>query len=310
MNSKIGISIIVCNYKGSLEDILFTLKSSIHQKGIEYEVLFCDDGSDNCHINEIFDFIKANNVKNCRLLLNDKNVGTVKNILNGVKEATYDFVKPIGVGDSFYSETTCRDVVNFMRTNSLDISFSDAVYFTNDASNTNVHNFAQPAVRDIYNLETLDREKIIKNLLLYRDFFLGATLFYKKDRFEQYLKKFENKIIYEEDIINIASIIEGAKIARFPHYGVFYEFSGGITNNRSSFIDKLNKDTKTLFGYVKDHTDIPYRVKAYELCDFYTSKIKKVVKSPSSLFFKLKAKKAINEKKDEVSFAFFENCRG
>ena len=310
MNSKIGISIIVCNYKGSLKDILFTLKSSALQKGIEYEILFCDDGSNNCYINEIFDFLKNNNIQNCRFLLNDKNVGTVKNILNGVKEATYDIVKPIGVGDSFYSETTCCDVVEFMKKNSLDISFCDAVYFTEGEAGINVHNFAQPAVRDIYDLEALDKDKITKDLLLYRDFFLGATLFYKKERFEQYLRKFENKIIYEEDIISIASIIEGAEIARFPHYGIFYEFSGGITNNRSSFIDKLNNDTKTLFEYVKNNSDIPYRQKAFELCDFYTSKVKKVIKSPSSLVFKLKAKKAINKKKESVDFSFFEKCRG
>ena len=306
-DSKNCISVLLCTFNSKLEDVFFTLNSILGQKSIDLEVIVCDDASKENHKEEIISYFKDKNFTNYQLSIQKENAGTVKNLLAGLELAKYDYVKPIGAGDTFYKEETCNDVVSFMKENELKLCFVDAVYFNFNNNQLNIVNHSQPMVRDIYNIESFNLDTIKKNLLFYGDYILGASLFYKKELFHDYLDKFKDKVIYEEDILSVAEIAEGNKIARYPGYGVFYEFGSGISTKNNSFNQKLINDTSKVLEYLSLERNEKYAKKGLKLL-----RAKKALKpfiSPSFVFFKLKAKKVNKQVKPEPQLDFFNSCK-
>lgn len=309
-----GLSILICNYNGSLEDIIFTLNSSIRQKGVPFEVLFCDDGSKENHEKEVLEFFKKNNFKDYVMLCHKENKGTVQNIYDGLKHSKYPYIKTIGTGDAFYAPETCKEVVDFMIENNLDYCFGDGVYFFDDKKEIKTFNLNQPAILDVYNKETLNKDRIIKNLMIYNDFILGAALFAKKDILLSYFDKMNQLIIYEEDAIITTSIVDGANIMRYPNYCVYYEYGSGIsTNPNPKFIALLYKDKLELFKYISENCNSKYSKKALKLAKVEGSskkdKMKRTLICPSKLIFKMKCKKANNDAKPEYNFDFYRSCK-
>lgn len=309
-NSKSGISIIVCNYNAKISDIFFTLSSCIKQVNVDFEVIFADDGSKDNHEKEILEFFKRHCFKKYQMLCHPANKGTVQNIYDALKNASYPYIKTIGSGDAFYNEKSCSDVISFMIENKLDYCFGDGVYFFGDKE----FNLNQPAILDCYNKETLDKDKIIKNLMIYNDFILGAALFAKKKTLLKYFDLMNEKIVYEEDAIITTSIADGASIMRFPGYCVFYEYGSGIsTSPNIEFVKKLYKDKLELFKYIETNYPNKYSKKALKLAmvegNSKKDKIKRILICPSKLSFKLKANKATKIQKEKADFAFLKSCR-
>lgn len=310
MNMTTGISIIICNYNATLSDILLTISSAIKQKDINFEILFCDDCSKTNYKDEISSFFKKHNFKDYKFLISESNQGTVKNFLNGVQNAKYDYVKPIGCGDLFYNEKVCADIVSFMKENKLHLAFCDAVYFTKENDEMNTYNRSQPFIKDIYSLGKQNYKAIFHNLMLYHDFILGASLFYEKNKCLEYLEKFSGKVIYEEDIINVVSIAEGSKVAYYPQYGIFYEYSGGVSKpSNTSFRDKLDNDTLTVISYIKENINKRIGKKSAQLMLARKhGNLAMFLRYPKIYFFKKKCQKVLKENKPTPSFTFFNYC--
>lgn len=314
MQKELGISIIVCNYNADLSSILFTLASCIKQTECDFEVLYCDDGSKNNFEKEIIAFFSKHKFSNYKMLCLEKNAGTVQNIFNGLKNSTFNFVKTIGAGDVFYSPTICKEVVSYMLENNLDYCFGDGVYFYDDGKDIRLFNLNEPAIQKPYNKDTLNRETIIKNLMIYNDFILGAALFAKKDTYIKYYEMMASKVKYEEDAIITASIIDGAKILRFPHYCVCYEYGTGIsTNSNTEFQKLLFKDKYELSKYIHEHFTNRYSKKALKIASIQGNskkdKIKRVLICPSKICFKSKSKKALKVTKPQPDFGFYKTCK-
>ena len=307
-----GVSILVCSYNASLSDILTTINSAIKQKGIETEIIFCDDCSKNNYFNEIFDYCKKVGYRNILFNFNERNVGTVRNLLGGDRLAKYDYVKAIGAGDAFYDENTCSKVIDYMIDNKLDYCFTDAVYFYGDQ----VFNVRQPVITDIYDIKTLDKDRIIKNLAINADYILGASIFVKRDVFSNYLEQFAGKVIYEEDVLLIAGVCDGRKIAHYPHYGVYYEYGAGIsTNVNSDFRKLLVKDTMNLFEYLAKSSGNEYCKKGYEMrlkgMGGYekVSIFKKLLFARGRFDFITKSRLVKKTPKEKPNFAFYKACK-
>ena len=296
-NTNQGISIIVCNYNAPLDQILFTLESCVRQKECEFEILFCDDGSKVNYEADILEYFKKKGFKNYVMLCHKVNKGTVQNIYDGIKHSKYPYIKTIGSGDAFYNETSCKDVLSFMIENDLDYCFGDGVYFFEDERGIKEFNLNQPNLLSMYNKETYNHDSIVKNLMIYNDFILGAALFDKKETLLKYFDLMNEKIIYEEDAIITTSIVEGAKIMRYPSYCVYYEYGSGIsTSPNIEFIKKLYKDKLELFKYIDEHSNSKYSKKALKLAKIEGNskkdQIKRTLKCPSKIGYKLKCKKA------------------
>ena len=201
-----------------------------------------------------------------------------------------------------------------MMNNNLDYCFGDAVYFHAEEKDIKTFNLNQPAILSVYNKETLNQDKIIKNLMIYNDFILGAALFAKKDILLSYFDKMNNLIVYEEDAIITTSIVDGARIMRYPNYCVYYEYGSGIsTSLNPAFTALLYKDKLELFKYIYENCQSKYAKKALKLAkvegNSKKDKIKRTIICPSKLTFKMKCKKMNNIAKPEYNFDFYKICK-
>ena len=306
-----GISLIVCAYNSKLEDILFTFESILRQKDISFEIIFCDDGSKSIFENEIIKYFQDKKFNNYKLIYNKTNQGTVKNILSGLVYAQYSFTKVIGSGDALYNEFTLKDIVSFMKKNELDYCFSDAVYFYQDTELL-TFNVRQPALLTPY--DKYDKNYILKNLMIYNDFILGAAIFSRTETLKVDFNLLKDAIVYEEDAIVTASIIKGSKIAHFPHYGVYYEYGSGVsTSKNSKFSMLLYKDKESLFGYINESMPSTLSKKALKIAhilgDTKNAKIKRLLLCPSKLIFKSKVNKANKIEKEKVNYNYYNICK-
>lgn len=103
MNGKISVLVLIYNNIGKIED---TLKTISMQKDVDIEVLLCDDCSNNYPAEVLQTYAKRfTSAKNIEIIphRNINNVGTVRNIIDGIKRSTGDYIKIIAA-DDFYPD--------------------------------------------------------------------------------------------------------------------------------------------------------------------------------------------------------------
>ena len=79
----IDISIIIVTYNSKWFELKATIKSVLMQKGINYEIIFADDGSKIKWNEKIREYVKGD--YNYCFADSNINVGTVSNIINALK---------------------------------------------------------------------------------------------------------------------------------------------------------------------------------------------------------------------------------
>ena len=100
------ISAVVITYK-EFSYVYETLDSIFAQDYPAIEIVLTDDGSPNFPEEELRTYIeshKGENIVGYVLAHSDENVGTVKNINNGIRRASGDFIKIIAGDDAYYDE--------------------------------------------------------------------------------------------------------------------------------------------------------------------------------------------------------------
>ena len=113
------LSIVVLSYRnGSL--LKETIDSILSQDYPEIEIVICDDASPNFSREEISDYIskkKRANIKNIRIIENETNQGTVKNLNNGIKAASGAFIKAIAGDDCIANGDVFSRQTNYLKVN-------------------------------------------------------------------------------------------------------------------------------------------------------------------------------------------------
>ena len=304
-----GLSIIVCNYNSSLESVFLTLSSSLLQKDIPYEIIFCDDASKDNHKKEIVSFFKKHDFRDYKLCLSPNNSGTVINILNGLHEAKYRYCKYIGSGDLFYDSRSLKDAVDFFEKYDCDFITAKCCYFYDVDGDIKTFNMANPVDYRPYEPNRYKPNKIKKRLLLDGDFCLGASIYAKTEVALNMLEHFRNKIIYSEDSALIYECFKGSKIMYLNSYNVLYEYGSGIsTNQNNSFLEKIRKDNLVAFNEIGELSLDKKARKIYKkyqkLCN--AGKLKKLICNPSMYLLRNKRK---HIKKDKPNLEFLKLCK-
>ena len=120
MQAKRGlVSVIILSYK-QFAYIYETIDSVLLQDYPAIEIVIADDGSPNFPQNEIVSYIEKNkrdNIQGYTLLHDGVNVGTVKNINNGIKHSSGEFIKIIAGDDTFYDGKVFSTQVEFLEKN-------------------------------------------------------------------------------------------------------------------------------------------------------------------------------------------------
>ncbi len=291
-------TILIVNYNPVWSKLIVTLESILRQSFKDYEIVVSDDGSkDNC-----FDKLKAyfeeRGFTNYRLVSHEKNQGTVKNLIDGLKHSQGKYVRDFGPGDAFYKENTLQNVYDFLEENQYEACFGLMKgYCVSEQGNISFVDFLHPF--DIEAYRKNDRERIAKNLILYRDNASGACTCYTRDYYLEYLEKIEGTVIYAEDIFQLMSGLDGREMRLFPDYLVWYEADTGVsTKKKSSFSKRLEQDVDRFYEMLhREYADNSYvkrqmKVhKFYKISNLYVRSLLRMFVNPDSVRYILNHRK-------------------
>ena len=291
----IKVSIVVVTYNSDWEKLRLTINSILIQKNINYEIIFCDDGSKVKHNEKICEYLK----NKCIYHFSDsnKNVGTVKNILNGVKKSVGKYIKVISPGDCFYDEfSLCEWTMNAENNNTI-LSFCNSIYYKNVGEKFEIL-YTNSSPRNIYLYDKGNDDKIFVDYLLANDSILGASVLVKKDVFIEYLIEISDKVIYAEDYAIRIMLYDGIKINRFNRTCLWYEYGEGIsTANNKKWNVLLKNDFNEANNLILDREPLNRKInKKYRYLlikykknhPFY--KILKVLLFPSVIIYRINMK--------------------
>lgn len=267
-------SVIVVMYQPKLQKVLLTLQSILQQEFEDFEIVISDDGSEENYFQEIEAFLQQNHFSNYKLVANKKNQGTVKNLLSALEHASGTYVRDFGPGDAFYDEHSLQKIYDFMEKKQLQACFGLMRGYRMTEENTMEYgNFYHPFDIEAYR-KTGNRNRILKNLILYSDNVSGACTCYSREFYVKYLKKIEKYVTYEEDLFQVLSSLEGSFLQMMDEYIVWYEMDDGVsTKKHSKFEELLRQDVERFHEFLyQEHGDNKYVKKRKRLSKFYRIK--------------------------------------
>ncbi|MCR5625339.1 MAG: glycosyltransferase family 2 protein [Lachnospiraceae bacterium] len=245
MDNNIEFSVIVMNYNSSYDQIRKTIDSVLFQERVNFEIIVCDDCSKDNHFGEIDAYLKDKGV-DYKLLGTEVNLGTVKNLLRGLREAKGYYTKHIGAGDMLYAPNTLRSVKNFMERTECDYCFGAMQGYRKTMDG--YESISQYFPRDIVAYRNRDERRIYRNLMVSEDWVSGVSLFSKTEFIYKYMTMLNGRVIYCEDWFTGLAAVDHNLPLYINRYVTLYEIGEGIsTGVNPEFKKKINEDNRNFW---------------------------------------------------------------
>lgn len=253
MENDYLVSVLIASYNPDKERLFLTIKSILLQKEVKFQIVICDDGSEENYFASVEQFFKMKNFMDYSLVSDKENHGTVINIMNGLNVCKGKFVKTISPGDYLYGDLILKDWVNDILKKGALVSYSDAVYYqfedeNNDRKNNKLCLIQAKAIPQNIKKFKKGGEKNRKNYVLVGDVCLGASMLVDREIYIKYLKKIVGKVKYCEDMIFKLMEYDAIKSSWFEGNPVLYEFGTGISTCKTDFwLKRLNADFEAFY---------------------------------------------------------------
>lgn len=299
----IEFSVIVATYNATTEQLKRTFSSVLRQENTELEIIVCDDASRENHFSWIEQFFERKGFRSYRLMDSEENQGTVRNVLRGLKAAEGKYAKLIGAGDLLYCATTLHDVREFMEAEQASCCFGLMQGFYMKEGRPERALRISP--RDIMAYRRMDKEKIVRNLLVSEDWVSGAAIFATTEYYIKYISMLEGNVLYCEDWASALALVDDVYLCLYDRYVVWYEVGEGVsTTPNKAWREKLEKDNEKFWeifdAYAgqegKDLYGRQIRLRkrkklAGKLGGKYMGTIFKAITNPSLLVFEAEARR-------------------
>lgn len=239
------ISVIVVVYNSDLHKLYETLDSIIMQKGISYEVIICDDGSERPLKNELKEYFRVKEFSLYSLIFHETNMGTVANFYSGLEKAKGRYSKVISPGDYFADEYTLRDWALFIKEKNTDWAFSDMYYYhMENGQNTVFRTVNRPQLIKPY-LKN-DKNRCRWNYTVFWDIAIGPAVLGTTAIQLHYCKILKDKgVLYCEDLLWLLAMFYGNVGYYYPKPSIYYECGTGISKRPDpAWKLKLAEDVK------------------------------------------------------------------
>lgn len=243
---KPDVSVIVLTYNADLSELKRTLRSVMLQTGVSYEIVIADDGSKDNLSNEITAFLDESGYTGYKLVLNEENHGTVRNVISGVEKSSGKYIKLISPGDYLYDADSLKNLFDCAEKNEAPLVFGDMLVFDSGKEEfTVLKKSACPNYTDCYKTESYDPDAIKRNYLVVDDHLHGVATFVERNVFEKYLKMIEGKVIFCEDLAYRLMSYFGEKMIYCPCCVAMYGHGGGIsTAGSSKWAERMLNDVR------------------------------------------------------------------
>ena len=243
------ISVIVCCYHPIYEKLIKTLISIENQKGVDFDIVVADDGSDQDFFAEVKTWAKEHHFTNIQYHKNEVNQGTVLNIRNAIPFCQSDYIKTISPGDFLFDEYSLAYYLEGFQKYNATIVTGKSVFFDEQYH-------ILPTLYPQF-AKSLTKKYQSRNFLAYDESFVGASLAFKKEYLSSGLEEFKGivRLLEDKPLVN-KCILENKTIYVSPKVLVWYEFGNGVTTSKTLSKSILN-DLDHYFEYLS-HTDNKY----------------------------------------------------
>lgn len=252
MQDSTDISVVVTTYNQTREALTFTLNSILHQNCDNFEIVIADD----CSTVDPSDFAHqhfiANGFSNYKIVRAKHNIGTVRNMLQGLTVASGRIIKPLSPGDGLYDPSTLTNILNFCDENHIALGFGGIMSYMPDGSK---QSYNAPRSIDLYQLEDQNASEILLNHVLKTDWIPGCCLFYARDLMIPYLDELANKarVRYCEDLACPLCAADGVRIGSLSKNVIWYEMGTGIsTSGGNASVRRMYQDHRNFYEYLQD----------------------------------------------------------
>lgn len=228
----IDFSVMVLIYNSDEARLKITLDSVLNQKGVNFELILADDASQNNSLEMAEDYLKEQGYNNYKKIEHHENVGTVRNIYDGLKVADGKYIKVIGAGDALYNNDVLHDVKSVMDKTDSTMCFGKMRGYRETGDYYEFSNVELPY--DIKAFKNGDIKKIKKNILMNHGWIVGASMFYNTTRFRTLLKELVGRVKYCEDFLQAILFIRGERVEFFDSGVVYYEVNSGVSTSPNS----------------------------------------------------------------------------
>lgn len=251
MSNKVDISVIVCCYNPSFEQLLKTIISIEKQKNVSFDIVVTDDGSNIDYFEETKKWALKHGFKNLVFNKLIENKGTVRNILSAVDLCKAKYVKTISPGDFLFDEYSLKHYLDCFINDNSTIVAGKSVYFTTDLK-------IVPTLFPRLN-QSCKKKYMKRNFVKYDDSLLGASLAFEKSFLKRSLERIKDIVKYLEDkpMVNMC-LMDNKTISISNDILVWYETGSGISTG-SSPNPLFVKDLDNYYEYLSKKDDKYYK---------------------------------------------------
>ncbi len=242
-------SILILTYNSPLEKIKRTINSVLVQDLKDYEIIISDDGSSVTFFEEIRDYFKKAGFSNYTIIENKVNVGTTKNFIIALENASGFYIKGVGPGDMLYDPSTLSHLYHYMNSNPCKLAFGLINSFTNSSDQYVLHDFHSPIVINEYSKKEPNSRRILRDIMYFGNMISGCNLFAERDFILDLCRRTAGIVKYCEDLMQIFAFIDGCKIGYLPEPILWYEYGSGISKKSNTY-NLIQKDFDDFYRYL------------------------------------------------------------
>lgn len=230
------ISVVITTFNQPYQSICRSIVSALYQENVEFEIIIADDCSKNDYFDRYRKLFSQFSFTNYRLIRNESNQKTVRNIANALKYASAPYVKTIDAGDMLYSPLTLRSIVDFSKQCDVQVGFGDIIRFRqNDDGEYCASNYNAPQCAAAFDPKAVyNASKIFKHQMSEADWIPAPAQFYQTKVYLELLTELSEyyHVQYCQDFTSITAL-GTYRVYHYPIPIYWYEWGVGISTNGS-----------------------------------------------------------------------------
>lgn len=254
------ISVITLTYK-NYDRLFDTIQSVIDQDYPNIEYIISDDGSGDFPEDDVRRFIENNKSTNFmyKIIINDINLGTVKNFNNAINNSKGDYIFPLACNDIFVKSTIISEIAEVFDETNCKMVITSRIKYKNSKPISVI-----PHVGDRKKIALLDsKKKKYRAMLLTEHYgmFIGCNMYYERNMLEKY-ELFDEKYKLLEDLPILEKVLWDDDVELRPEIiSIYYDGDTGVTLKKSKVHSVLEKDINrfNLIGKTRHLGELDYK---------------------------------------------------
>ncbi|EOT1170094.1 glycosyltransferase [Cronobacter dublinensis] len=248
---KYKVTVITLTYNNwdKIHTAINSLAKQIIDEHIDMEYLIVDDGTEGFNIAYVQELVKNNlNVKS-RVIINEKNLGTVKSFNNAIKQSKGDYIIPLSADDEFYSNDVINKIMAEFINSNADIVTAKRMPY-DDANSVEFATLPNDDQKKLFN----NNAELLEYILKHGSFISGACTYYRKSHLVKLGFFDEEYVLLEDYPFLVKTLLNGVRINYIDIIAIKYRL-GGV----SSIMKRhplLDRDFRKLYKKISEMTQL------------------------------------------------------